>query len=167
MVSPMNPQPCNPFWDYSVSLYDREGVATLCLQLQDDFGLDVNLVLYACWLAQRNLVLTPAHLAEVDSLTTRWRVQVVQPLRQLRQQWRAVAPAKDLRSAIKALELQAERQQQDQMYTCFSAAQALPAGAGALRSNLALVATGTALADDNLAPLLEQLALLCERVNSG
>jgi hypothetical protein len=40
----------NPFWEYSLSHYVREGVADACLALQDGHGLDVNMLLYGAWL---------------------------------------------------------------------------------------------------------------------
>jgi len=41
----------NPFWDFSLAVYRRPGVAAACLRLQDEAGVDVNLLLYFCWLA--------------------------------------------------------------------------------------------------------------------
>jgi hypothetical protein len=35
----------NPFWDFSLALYAKEGVADACLLLQDKLGYDVNLLL--------------------------------------------------------------------------------------------------------------------------
>ena len=43
--------PAHPFWDFSLALYRKPGVAAACLRLQDGPGLDVNLLLYACWTA--------------------------------------------------------------------------------------------------------------------
>ena len=40
-------------WDFAQRVYRREGVASLCLRLQDDHGLDVDIVLACLWLASR------------------------------------------------------------------------------------------------------------------
>ena len=37
----------NPFWQFSLDAYQRDGVQPACLSLQDDWGLDVNVLLYA------------------------------------------------------------------------------------------------------------------------
>lgn len=41
------------FWDFSLTLYGRPGVAPACLALQDRFGADVNLLLLGFWRAHR------------------------------------------------------------------------------------------------------------------
>lgn len=40
------------FWQFSCELYARDGVKELCLQGQEDYGLNVNLVLLCHWLYQ-------------------------------------------------------------------------------------------------------------------
>ena len=42
-----------PFWSFSTEFYGRTGVAPACLVLQDRFGCDVNLLLFALWAARR------------------------------------------------------------------------------------------------------------------
>ncbi len=163
----MNDQSTNPFWDYSIALYRVEGVAPLCLELQDRYGVDVNVLLYAGWLAHLGLPLTQGHLAELEGAVAQWREQVVQPLRQLRRQWRDVAQIGVLRQGVKDLELQAERQQQDIMYASYCAAAAAPVVGVSLSSNLAVLAAASCVADGATAALLDQFALLCERANSG
>ena len=37
------------FWKFSLELYDREGVAAACLALQEEYQLDVNLLLFCYW----------------------------------------------------------------------------------------------------------------------
>jgi uncharacterized protein (TIGR02444 family) len=40
-----------PFWRFSLNFYRQAGVAEACIALQDDFGVDVNLMLFLLWLA--------------------------------------------------------------------------------------------------------------------
>ena len=40
----------NPFWHYSVHLWPTAGESLL--MLQDSYQLDINMVLYCCWLAE-------------------------------------------------------------------------------------------------------------------
>ncbi|MDX1735786.1 MAG: TIGR02444 family protein, partial [Halioglobus sp.] len=87
----------------------------------DDCGLDVNTLLYAAWLASMGLDLSREHLQQVEAAVDDWRARVVRPLRELRVSLRDFEPALALREELKALELQAERGQQDIMYALYSA----------------------------------------------
>ena len=54
--------PEHPFWDFSLSVYSTEGVPAACLVLQDHHQVDVNVILFCCWLgasgrgARRSLI---------------------------------------------------------------------------------------------------------------
>ena len=130
----------NPFWDYSLAVYARDGVAEALLALQDEFGLDVNMLLYAAWLADRGLQLDAAHLSPLEARVAPWRERVIGPLRRLRRQWRDYPEAGALREALQALELQAEQSQQALMWEYFCSADTLPGAPGTLPHNLRLVA---------------------------
>jgi uncharacterized protein (TIGR02444 family) len=147
----------NPFWDYSVATYRLEGVAPACLALQDTFDLDVNVLLYAAWLAHRGHRLTEDHLSEVESLTFDWRENMVKPLRGLRQYWRECPRAANIREAIKAVELRAEQQQQDELYALYQRSAELPHTAQCLRENLVLVASFDGLEREGRAAAIECL----------
>ena len=58
----------NPLWEYSLATYRVKEVAQTCLTLQDTFDMDVNLLLYAAWLAHMNRCLSAGHLCELDML---------------------------------------------------------------------------------------------------
>jgi uncharacterized protein (TIGR02444 family) len=108
------------FWDYSLRVYGLAGVANACLSLQDRFGLDINLLLYCCWLGANDRVLDPATLGRADEFARPWADNVVKPLRAARRWMKHRASPSpissedyaQLRGAIKALELSAERLQQ-------------------------------------------------------
>lgn len=76
--------PKSPFWDYSLVLYRRPGVEAACLGLQRRHGLDVNMVLFACWLADRGIELDQMTLERAKNAVSSWHVEVVRPLRALR-----------------------------------------------------------------------------------
>jgi len=123
-----------------VTAYRMDAVAPTCLALQDDLGVDVNLLLYAAWLAHREQRLSQAHLRELDGRVAAWRATAVRPLRMLRRRLKGISRAAGLQRGIAALELRAERRQQDLMYRYYRSAASLPRAAGALSGNLALVA---------------------------
>jgi len=75
----------NPFWDYSLSLYGKPGVADACIYLQDRYGLDVNLLLFCVWIGASGRGLLDA--GDIDTCMQRsgdWRARVVEPLRAIR-----------------------------------------------------------------------------------
>ena len=100
-------------WSFALSTYARPGVEAACLHLQEQ-GADVCLLLCGAWLEQRGVALEPERMRTLQQLARPWQAQVIEPLRQLRVQWRAKAQQDEqlatLRERVKALELDAERQ---------------------------------------------------------
>lgn len=118
----------NPFWEYSLALYAREGVAAACLRLQDGLGIDVNLLLFCCWTAQcASFRFDEETLAQFVGSVAPWKVAVVEPLRTARRDLKSgfegVSPIAGaaLREKIKVLELEAEKLQQDALFRLFQA----------------------------------------------
>lgn len=153
----------NPLWDYSIATYRQEGVAPACLVLQDTFGLDVNMLFYAAWLAQSGLRLSRDHLTGMEALITDWRSDMVKPLRALRIRCRETPYAESIRDEIKRLELRAERQQQDMMYDYYGKFSGLSWAVQPLRENLAVVASYSGGEGEGLSVAIERLASLCSR----
>jgi uncharacterized protein (TIGR02444 family) len=113
------------FWNFSLKFYAQRGIADVCLDLQDRFGVDVNVLLYLLWRAQRGGRLQPAEVEKVIALINDWQLHVVQPLRGVRRflkdpgtTWSSPEVA-SLRQRIKEEELLAERLQQDAMEAAF------------------------------------------------
>jgi uncharacterized protein (TIGR02444 family) len=83
-----------------------------CLQLQTA-GANVCLLLCGLWLEQRGATCDEQRVRQLQALTEPWDIDVVQPLRTLRMQWKARAVddalLKGMREQIKSLELEAER----------------------------------------------------------
>lgn len=100
-------------WSFSLSTYARPGVEPACLQLQAT-GANVCLVLCGLWLGQRGVACDEHRLQQLRDLAGPWDVDVVQPLRALRIQWKSAAlqdaELQRLREQVKAVELEAERQ---------------------------------------------------------
>lgn len=103
-----------PFWDFSLALHARPGVADACLALQDRRDLDVNLLLFCCWQANRGIALSDDDVSAVVAATRDWQSRVVVPLRGLRRHLGTLgrADADPLRQGIKENELEAERLEQ-------------------------------------------------------
>ncbi|MGA7488709.1 MAG: TIGR02444 family protein [Xanthobacteraceae bacterium] len=112
----------SPLWRFSLRFYRQPEVADACIRLQEEAGVDVNLLLFLFWHATRRRALSAADVAELERRIGAWRDMTVVPLRKLRRALKSppglVAPAtaEGFRTRIKAAELEAERLQQEAMY---------------------------------------------------
>ena len=101
----MNPRP--DLWTFAASVYAEAGEA--CLALQDGYGVDVPLLLFAAWIGEvRGVALDADRVAEADGWIRYWRRDVVQPLRAVRRRLKD-AGAEPLRQMVKTAELESER----------------------------------------------------------
>jgi uncharacterized protein (TIGR02444 family) len=114
------------FWSFSLRFYSQPDVGNACLDLQDRFGADVNIVLYGLWQAYRGRRLSDGDVRNVIDFVGPWQVNVVRPLRAVRRFLKTPAPgwpSRDidlLRQRVKAEELQAEHLQQTTMEKAFA-----------------------------------------------
>jgi len=115
----------NEFWRFSLSVYAAPGVADECLDLQDRFGIDVNLLLFAAYTGSQRLLLSSEELDRCSSLVQQWRDQVIRPLRDVRRAIKALPQQdgvqiqrqiEDIRGSIKSIELESEKVQQDLLF---------------------------------------------------
>jgi uncharacterized protein (TIGR02444 family) len=111
-----------PFWRFSLHFYRQPGVSEACIALQDDCGIDVNLLLFLLWLADDGQVLSVDDVRKLDDQVRDWRNLTIIPIREVR---RALKGARTLvdagkqeafRNKVKAVELEAERLQQEALY---------------------------------------------------
>ena len=106
--------PQESLWDYSLAYYARDNVPQFLLALQDQYDLDVNLILLAIWAgAELGLLLKEEHFSKLDAAACEWRENVVKPLRTVRRAFKnfktiEIPRARDIRGGIKAAELDAE-----------------------------------------------------------
>ncbi|MFC6487031.1 TIGR02444 family protein [Nitratireductor sp. GCM10026969] len=111
----------HPFWTFSLDRYGRDGVAPLCLELQERHWADVNLVLFALWLGRDGRGLDAEGAARAAEAVAEWHLHVVRPMRGVRR-WlknRAIEDraARDrLRAAVQKYEIEAERMEQDMLF---------------------------------------------------
>ena len=111
----------SPFWRFSLRFYRQPGVADACIALQEQSGVDVNLLLYLLWHATQRRVFAADEIAAIESRIGPWREATVIPLRGVRRALKtppslvAAATAEAFRTRIKAVELEAERLQQEAM----------------------------------------------------
>ena len=114
--------PAPSLWDFSLALYSAPDVESICLRLQDDFQVNVNILLWCCWLEVRGIRLTPMRLEQACQRIDSWDQTVVAPLRHLRRDIKQHYLANDpqveaCRQAIKSAELAAEKVELDWLET--------------------------------------------------
>jgi uncharacterized protein (TIGR02444 family) len=109
-------------WGFALAFYGREEASRACLVLQERIGADVDIILFGLFtLLRRGASLGAEDLAEIDTLVTDWRTEIVRPLRQLRTRLKSGPPpaptsATDaLRNRVKAIEIEAERIELDML----------------------------------------------------
>ena len=112
----------NRLWDFALKIYSDPQVEAVCMQLQDGYGLSVNRLLFALWLAREKRQLGFQQLA--DRRLSEWHDTVLLPLRQLRYRVREQRQQQSLDKQgfnscyqqLKQAELEAERVELDRLY---------------------------------------------------
>ena len=112
----------SPFWQFSIKFYAVPGVADACIALQDKAKVDVNVLFYLLWNATQGRAFNAADVTEIEHRLGPWREMAVVPIRNVRRALKSPPPAmapeaaESLRTRIKAVELEAERLQQEALY---------------------------------------------------
>ena len=125
---PAERPPASPFWTFSLRLYGRPGVPPACLTLQEKQGVDVNVLLFCLFAARSGRALAMDDVREVIAAVDPWKAGAVVSLRAARVYLREPAAFIDaegaaaLRQRVKALELEAERLQQEGLFKAFPVA---------------------------------------------
>jgi len=111
-----------PFWRFSLHFYRQAGVSDACIALQDDCGVDVNLLLFLFWLADDGRALAADEVKKLDDKVRSWRELTIIPIRDTRRKLKGAATLVDpalqeaFRNKVKAIELDAEQLQQRALY---------------------------------------------------
>lgn len=107
----------NPFWEYSLVYYSQPEVAQCCLEYQDWYGANVNILLLCCWLGSLGVLIKPKDLEQANFTIKPLDLHAVQPLRAARQFVKTLKPpADELYSNLKQVELMAEQIVQNDLF---------------------------------------------------
>ena len=116
-----------PLWAFSLVVYGSTGVAEECLDLQDRYELDVNLLLFAAYMgAAEGVTLNAEDVTAAFDVAAPWHSDVVRTLREARQALKPMStdehdplrpPALSLRAQVKNAELNAEKIEQAMLWT--------------------------------------------------
>jgi uncharacterized protein (TIGR02444 family) len=133
-------------WSFSLDLYRSPGFSDACIRLQDEVGVDVNLMFFLLWNASQKKRFSVSDVRAADAAVADWRNTAVIPIRNIR---RALKDApilpdpgivEDYRTRIKGLELEAERLEHEALSDFFRSnapGQDAPSALDAARANIA------------------------------
>jgi uncharacterized protein (TIGR02444 family) len=167
----------SPFWRFSLQFYRQPAVAAACLILQDEAGVDVNVLLFLLWCATLRRRLSATEIGDLSRDCEAWSRAAVIPLRALRRALKALPPliaageAEAFRSKIKAVELEAERLQQEAMYQRMQSAklgEEVHSSAAAAAANIAAYQTVRAakpFPEPAVQIVLAAFAAVCEKID--
>jgi len=111
-MSDLGKPPQSAFWDFTLSIYRRDGVSPALISLQDQLGLDVNFLLFCLFAGTRGHALGDTDFARLEAAAAPLRQNLIHPLRQVRR-WlkEQTLIGKESADAIRrAVEMPAEEQ---------------------------------------------------------
>lgn len=151
----------NPFWTFSLHFYQQPGVEQECIAFQDQFGGNVNLLLFCVWLGLEEIDASEKLISEVERLVSAWDQEVVRPLRTIR---RSLAKGGKGQAYVKTkeLELTSERVLQDALYQWYVSSALIGTGRQTARENVLAYAGKFCEPGNCLGNLLSQLPHLCK-----
>jgi len=75
----------NEFWRYSLQVYAQQGVSELALNWQNQYGANVNVLLWCSWLESQDIALTENLLSSALLGIEAWDTGIIKPLRAVRE----------------------------------------------------------------------------------
>ena len=131
----------NELWQYSLEQYPQ--VAALLLPLQDDYQLNINLLLLCGYAQSLGCAIDDLQLQQLLSQTKSWQDNLVSPFRQLRRELKAQLNEQQYQQML-TMELALEKEQQ---WRLIASLPELPAHNPEAQSNIlsCLITSGVAL----------------------
>jgi uncharacterized protein (TIGR02444 family) len=116
-------------WAFAVGAWERVGVETICLDLQNIHGQCPALLLWRCWTLQGNRHVGRETLEKAVEIAREWDGEIICPLRALRQ--RLAAPfagdPDNSRAAVRSRILEAELEAEHALFDVLEALDTPPA----------------------------------------
>lgn len=103
------PLTADDFWDFSLQLYGKPEIQKVCLTLQDQYQLNVNLLLFACYLDAQGIFVSESDFKSLVQSSLKQDEQIQNTRAQRRN---AKNKDAELYQNLKQQELQLERLQQ-------------------------------------------------------
>lgn len=108
-------RPDTSLWTFCLSFYAFPQVESLCLELQDRGGMNVNSLLWAMWLDRMASPISPDIWEHGHDKTASWRRWIILPLRRLRLRLPKRRPWLGIRRWVQSREIGAEKRELEQL----------------------------------------------------
>ncbi len=108
-------RPDTSLWTFCLSFYAFPRVESLCLELQDRGGVNVNSLLWAIWLDRMVSPISPDIWKYGHDKTAAWRQWVILPLRRWRRRLPKRRPWLAIRRWLQSREIGAEKRELEQL----------------------------------------------------
>ena len=148
----------NALWQYACRIYSQAGMEAALLNLQDEHGADINLILQALWLASEGIEWTPECIpADYE----KWVAEQVIPIRTMRRSLKTDwveqrdEGYESFRQQVKKLELQAEQYALAMLYLQCQTQQG--GQVVSVKKNLVRLGENTKISPDHFQPLITVL----------
>lgn len=109
----------NSLWFYSCEHYKKGNVSHYLLGLQDQFGLNINLILFCLWLDRQSLSIDISDFKTLDTICRDMDKDLIHPLRQQRKKYKSISPLNPIYQQLKGVEIKLEQYQIAILYTGF------------------------------------------------
>ncbi|KTD08057.1 TIGR02444 family protein [Legionella jamestowniensis] len=113
----------NPFWQFSLKVYQHPDIKKYCLLLQNSKGVNINLLLFCCWLSYLEEPITYTEFKKASVAIKEWDQEVTKSLRHARQYIKTHCHSSMLDHFYKQVltqEINSEAYQQHLLYSHFS-----------------------------------------------
>lgn len=105
-------------WQYSLNQYPK--IKEVVLSLQDEYGLNVNLLLLAGYTQTLGCAIDEFDMQRLVGQTTQWQQQLTQPFRQLRRDLKSTITPAQYQTML-TMELALEQEEQWRLAACLPA----------------------------------------------
>ena len=101
-------------WNWSLDVYKSADTQRACLYLQNTWSLDVNTLLWLCWLAEHNHIPTSRAIDAADTVSKYWQSTLIFNVRRARKRINVThqSSGSQLKTQLLKLELSREKRQQ-------------------------------------------------------
>ena len=113
--------PESQLWNYSTQTYQVPEVENACLNLQNNYSADVNILLNCCWLGENQIELSGDDLTALMMASSPWQNSILKPLRNARRMMKQHIIAMPLElidqtiQNMNEMEINAERMEQQSL----------------------------------------------------
>ncbi len=105
----------NPFWNFSLALWESKQSQTIFLKIQDELNIDIVSLLFGLWCTKQSYVLNGQE-DTIAAIRAQWHARLVVPIRRVRNKVGSHIEETHVRKKLLEAELLAEQLQHTALY---------------------------------------------------